>query len=175
MTVREWHIDSPKRHDLRLEHGWGSGAAKLVVDEKVVYERPATLIDHGFRNEIVLDDTAYVVSVRPRNFGFIYSFSRSESATPPVPPHVKINDFFIPLVGFCLMIVPIAVGGFLLLLSWYFDRNMGQLSLRTQSNVVNFFKAWWGTAQYIGWAFYAVGFAVMFTGWFFAYLRSRKI
>jgi|GEM_PF-4062005 hypothetical protein len=175
MTIREWNIETPIRHDLRLEHGWGSGSVKLFVDEKVVYERPVTLIDYGFQHEIILDGTAYVVSVRPRNFGFIYSFERSELASSLVPPPVRISYFLIPFFGFCLMIVPIVVGGILLLLIWYLDRNMGPLSLRTQSNLVSFYQTWWGTAQCIGWVFYAVGFAIMLIGWFLADLRCRQI
>jgi hypothetical protein len=78
MTVQEWRIESPIRRDLRLEHGWLSGRAKLFVDERLVFERPTTIIDKGFRHEIVVDDLQYFVSTRPSGFGFRYSFGRIE-------------------------------------------------------------------------------------------------
>lgn len=78
MAIREWRTESPVPHDVRLEHRWISGRAKIFVDENLVYERPRTIVDYGFRHEFLIDGKPHYVTVRPRGVFFKYSFGEIE-------------------------------------------------------------------------------------------------
>lgn len=80
MAIREWPIESPIRRDVRLEHGFVSGRVKLFVDEQLVFERPMTILDFGFRHQFSIDDTTHIVVCRPRGVGFSYSLDQIELA-----------------------------------------------------------------------------------------------
>ena len=106
MATREWTIETPVRHDIRLEHGYVSGRARLYVDDNLVFERPTTIVDYGFEQELLVDGTPCVVRVRPTWWAtFRYEFLANETLPehPPTPPARKkqsIVPFVIAICGF---------------------------------------------------------------------------
>lgn len=113
MAVREWRIETPYRHDVRLEHGWWSGRVKIFLDERLVYERPTTLLDPGFQRQVIVDNSAYVVSARNGIFGFAYSFDQSEAAEPlavPVESRKEIPEWLLAALLFPFAVLWLAMG-----------------------------------------------------------------
>lgn len=85
MAIREWTIETPKRHYVRLEHSFWSGRAKIFVDEKLVFERPTKISDHGFQHQVLLDGIPCIVKVTTNGITFSYSFVENESLPEPEP------------------------------------------------------------------------------------------
>lgn len=100
MATREWTVETPVRHDIRLEHAYVSGHAALYVDETLVFERPTTIVDYGFEHEFVVDGTPCVVRVRPTLLAtFRYEFLPNETLPErePTTPARKTQSI-VPLV-----------------------------------------------------------------------------
>ena len=85
MAIREWTIETPERHYVRLEHSFWSGRAKIFVDEKLVFERPTTISDHGFQHQVLIDGIPCIVKVTTNGITFSYSFVENESLPEPDP------------------------------------------------------------------------------------------
>lgn len=79
MAIREWRIESPIPHDVRMEHDWISGRVKLTVDEQLVYERPFKAFDLGFRHQFSIDERTFVVTTIVGFFWMAYSLKQAES------------------------------------------------------------------------------------------------
>ena len=86
MATREWRIESPIRHKVRMEHGWITGRVKVVVDEQVVYERPFKAFDLGFRHQFSIDERAFLVTTKVGFFWMEYSLKQVDSDDPAASP-----------------------------------------------------------------------------------------
>jgi hypothetical protein len=104
------------RRDVRLEHGFFSGQAKIFVDEKLVFERPVTLSDCGFQHQLSVDGVPCVVKVINNGLTFSYAFIENEvlpepeSKTSAQPKHETTRRVIVLAALFFFALLWCAVG-----------------------------------------------------------------
>lgn len=105
MAYKKWHTNG---HEIELEHGWWSGAAKVTVDGQLEFKRPSPplFIDFGFLHRFEIDGVPYVVCVICQVFKFRYALLEKDDASNAVDSIWLHLEFpLIQLIGFIISIV----------------------------------------------------------------------
>ena len=53
--VKEWHIELPAPHTVRVEHSWITGRVLLFLDDQEVFRRPRKFWDVGCKHPFACD------------------------------------------------------------------------------------------------------------------------
>ena len=73
MVVREWLIEAPAPHKVRVEHWWVfSGKARVWLDGEMLWERSHKMWDVGFEYRFKLDGVPCLVRVLYRTWTYEY-------------------------------------------------------------------------------------------------------
>jgi len=79
MATSVWEIDG---HRVSLSHNYWSGAATILVDDNVIFRRPATVFDSGFAHRFDIERTPVAVRVIVNGFKFRHEILSGEKAVP---------------------------------------------------------------------------------------------
>ncbi len=72
MKTQEWHIEHPKKHVVRVEHGFWSGRAAIRLDHNEIFRRGVKLFDTGFEHRFAIDGLPCILRVINRPFHYTY-------------------------------------------------------------------------------------------------------
>jgi hypothetical protein len=111
MTTREWIIETPQHHLIRVEHNYWSGKAFVFVDGVVAFFRPRKLYDLGFQHQVNLDGVPYVVQVRPNHLGGFYEYECFQNATLADNPTKRTILGYAVQVGIFVLLVLLLIAG----------------------------------------------------------------
>jgi hypothetical protein len=72
MTTREWNIEQPSKHAVRIDHSFWSGRAVIYLDGQDLFRRGIKVWDTGFEHRFKIDGVPCIVRVITRPFHFTY-------------------------------------------------------------------------------------------------------
>jgi hypothetical protein len=115
VATREWRIEGPAPHVIRLKHGYWTGRAAIWLDGALIYRRGVTLADFGLEHRFEVDGAEVAVQVICRLLCH-YRYQLRVGGRVVAPSAASGRTGPVLGLGCALAILAALLGGWLLLL-----------------------------------------------------------